>query len=700
MSDTADPGKHSSRADLTRCSPWLWPARGVWLGTIAFAVCLVGTELLRVESWRVLAVLALVGAGILAVLAWGDSQWSPAFPVDPATGPAYARLRVGKRLSSLIILAGAVLLSALSHVAFLAAPRETFGVAGCLWVAAIALIIAAAALQSNAESPFNHDGAGAAPAWRWWEVAIVASIAVLALALRVWNLRDVPFNIYPDEVMTGLVAERAYLSGPGPAPCLFSTLWSDIELPALWFSIVAAVLKLGGIGLATVRLPAALFGAATVLPFYGLVRGVWGRVAAMAGATIMAVSAANVHYSRMALSNITTPFFWVVCFFFLIRGLRSRRPVDWTLAGLAAGVSEHFYYGTRLLPFILVGFIVYLLLVHWSEAKRYITQIAWLVLGYLVGLGPLLSYFLTHPGLYYGRGAGLMTWNRIPARWHDLQQMWTTLWPIMSENLLGISTHSAQDIMYYAPLLLGTEAALLVLGVALLVWRWRQPAAFLILLSGLAVIFVGGTLILYSNSSPPMPAHWTPALPAFYAAIAMPIGAWVGSARVWLPGRRRWITTAVVVIGLVTLAYANIHFYFYEYHADPENLTNDRYKVAQRLYEVQTIQSRYMASLGVAYRVIVVGKSPYPYDPQITRYLVPDQEYIPIYHPEAQLSLTSAAGKGLAFLFFPGNEQYQELIRQRYPGGTQGEVRNQVGRHVFYTYVVAPELSRSDSQRR
>jgi 4-amino-4-deoxy-L-arabinose transferase-like glycosyltransferase len=192
----------------------------------------------------------------------------------------------------------------------------------------------------------------------------------------------------------------------------------------------------------------------------------------------MAFSAVNVHYSRMALSNITTPFFWAVCFFFLTRGLRSRKPADWTLAGLAAGISEHFYYGTRLLPFILVSFVVYLLVFHWLEAKRYVTQLGWLALGYLIGFGPLLSYFLTHPGLYYGRGVGLMTWNRIPVTWHDLQKMLNTLWPIMSENLLGISTHSAQDIMYFAPLLLAAEAALLVLGVAVLVWRWRHPAAF------------------------------------------------------------------------------------------------------------------------------------------------------------------------------------------------------------------------------
>jgi 4-amino-4-deoxy-L-arabinose transferase-like glycosyltransferase len=514
------------------------------------------------------------------------------------------------------------------------------------------------------------------------------------------GLERCAFNIYPDEIMTGLVAERAYVNGAGPAPCLFSTLWSDIELPALWFAIVAGALKLGGIGLAAVRLPAALFGAATVLPFYGFVRGVWGRIAAIAGASIMAFSAANVHYSRMALNNITTPFFWTACFFFLMRGLRSRRPTDWTLAGLAAGVSEHFYYGTRLLPFILIAFVVYLLAVHWSEARRYLRQIGWLILGYLIGFGPLLSYFVTHPGLYYGRGAGLMTWNRTPASWHDLQQMWSTLWPIMSENLLGISTQSAQDIMYYAPLLLPAEAALLVLGVALLTWRWRHPAAFLVLLSGLGVLFVGGTLVLYPNSSPPMLAHWTPAFPAFYAAIAVSVGAWVESAEVWLRGSQRLITIALVVLGLLTLAYTNINVYFYRYYPDPESLRKERYRAAQRLYEVQTTQSRYMGTLGPAYRVVVVGQSPYPYDPETTRYLVSAQEYITIRDPLGQLSLDQVTAKGLAFLFFPGSEQYREIIRERYPDGMEEEVRNPVGRHVFYAYVIKPQIIGSDSQPR
>jgi len=58
--------------------------------------------------------------------------------------------------------------------------------------------------------------------------------------------------------------------------------------------------------------------------------------------------------------------------------------------------------------------------------------------------------------------------------------------------------------------------------------------------------------------------------------------------------------------------------------------------------------------------------------------------------PQKQLSLEPVGEKGLAFLFFPGNEQYQERIRERYTRGRAG--------HLFYTYVVERETVRSNSQ--
>ena len=41
--------------------------------------------------------------------------------------------------------------------------------------------------------------------------------------------------------------------------------------------------------------------------------------------------------------------------------------------------------------------------------------------------------------------------------------------------------------------------------------------------------------------------------------------------------------------------------------------------------------------------------------------------------------------KRVAFLFFPGNEQYQQTTHELFPGGKHGEVTSRHGKHLFYT---------------
>jgi hypothetical protein len=631
--------------------------------------------------------LLLIGAAVLAVIIWGPQKWMPAFPRHPV-----ARI-VNLDCSRFFCLFGVVsafLLALAADLRYLAAPNETFGLAGILWLAGIGVLLSATCAWSHSAT----DPAGEPHLTRWptWEIVLLGGLVLVALLTRVWGLPGFPDNIYPDEIMTGTLASQSYINQTGSGPSVFSVLWNGIDLPALWFWIVSLFLKVGGSTLATLRLPAALFGAATVVPLYGLIRGTWGRHAAIAGAAIMAFSASNIHYSRLALNNITTQFFWAVCFFFLWRGLRSRRPFDWVLAGLSAGLSEYFYYGTRLLPFLLLVFICYLLAFHSPQARQYLGYF-WLLAGsYLLGFGPLLFHFIRHSNLYFGRGASLMIWSpHIPTGLRDFQSTWKTVSPVIFENLLGISTHSSQDIIFYAPLLLPAEAALLVLGVALLLWHWRHPVAFLMLTATLGVLLVGGTLVASPNSVPPMINHWTPAFPMFYAALAVPIGAWMTSAQAELPLRLRWILPVALAIGLSLLGWLNLDFYFHRYYADPASLKSRAYRQAQQNYEIQTAQSRYQASLGPEYHVFTVGRqgSP-PYDPVTTRYLGANQEWTMLTNPAAELLSINAGSKGLAFLFFPGNEQHRQLTHDLYPGGMDGEVTTKPGQHLFYVYMLTP----------
>lgn len=697
--------------------------RGVWLGAVAYAVALWATLNLHDPPARGWAMVLLISAGIAGVGAWSRQRW--AFPFETHLPALSLTGQHNRRAFSFVGILSAGGVSLLAGAQWNAHPAETFGLAGWLWILSMLLLVISAAswphsgLTPRAARPSTSMRSIGEVSWgkilprvrgpwlaprskelipvdgpilarrvddlgsqRWpvWEIAAFAGVAALSFGLRLWDLAHFPFAIHSDEIITGRIATVGF-GGPVQIS-IFSTTWYGIDLPALWFKGVQTSLQAGGYTLAALRLPAALFGAATVFPVYGLIRGIWGRAAALAGGAIIAVSASNIHFSRVTLNNIVTPFFWATCFYFILRGLRTRRPLDWALAGIAGGLSEHFYYGTRLLFMILIVFACYLLVFHWRQGWTYLGQFTLAALGFVVAFGPLLFYFLHNPGLYFGRGASVLTWNHIPNSWDDLALMWNTLWPLIQQNLLTFSTFPANDSVYFGSLLMPLEAALLVLGTALLIWRWRHPAAFLMLLAGVSVLFIGGTLV----PGPGFIAHWTPAFPVFYVAMAIPVGAWAALGWKALPGMWRAIIPATTLAVLALVAYLNVDFYFNHYYAiRPE-------------FEIRAYQSRLQAGLGTDYIVRNVGTTWQPYDPETNSYLIKGQDGAQITDPAHELPVPNPQGKGLAFFFLPDNEQNLPLVKSLYQGGTLHEILAHDGKtHLFYIYELTPEQVRSRS---
>ena len=249
--------------------------------------------------------------------------------------------------------------------------------------------------------------------------------------------------------------------------------------------------------------------------------------------------------------------------------------------------------------------------------------------------------------------------------------MWNTLWPLIQQNLLTFSTLPANDSVYFGPLLMPLEAALLVLGTALLIWRWKHPAAFLMLLAGASVLFIGGTLV----PGPGFIAHWTPAFAVFYIAIAVPVGAWVSRAGTSWPASGAPLPLRLYWRSLLLVALFNIDFYFNHYYAvRPE-------------FEIRAYQSRLQANLGTDYIVRNVGTTWQPYDPETNSYLIKGQDGAQITDPSRELPVANPQGKGLAFFFLPDNERYLALVQLLYKGGTLQNILAHDGKtHLFYIY--------------
>ncbi len=296
-------------------------------------------------------------------------------------------------------------------------------------------------------------------------------------------------------------------------------------------------------------------------------------------------------------------------------------------------------------------------------------------MGFLAGFGPLLGTFLLHPDLWSERGLNeLNVPAAVPATVEALVKDWNILAPLAWENFLSLSVLPAEDRFYFAPFLLAPEALLLILGTAALIWSWRRPGAFLLLLAAGGVLFTGGTLIEASRI--PAFVHWTPVFPIFYVAIALPLVAW---ARGWRRLDRRLGVLAAVLLagGLVWDSAANAQAYLGQYPA-----------AVPSWQSLDAAQGRLVAQQAPGTRLRFVA-APWPeFRPNIAAMMGPQVDSADLLNPSRELPLPGARGHDLAFAFYLDQEGYRPLVQALYPGGRLGAMRTPDGEHIATTYTV------------
>jgi len=117
----------------------------VWASPIVYLIALLGTWLLANESARSWAVLLLIAGAVMTVVLWGRQNWIPAFPSDATTPTSVNHSRLfylpGVTIAVLLVLA--------ADLRYAAAPNETFGIAGFLWIAGIGFLLCSAFVGSN-----------------------------------------------------------------------------------------------------------------------------------------------------------------------------------------------------------------------------------------------------------------------------------------------------------------------------------------------------------------------------------------------------------------------------------------------------------------------------------------------------------------------------------------------------------------------
>jgi hypothetical protein len=176
------------------------------------------------------------------------------------------------------------------------------------------------------------------------ELLFLGIVLLLGLFLRFHRLNDYPPPggiSWNDEAQMGKDAHEFLRGRAHPWQFPFS-----VYLPVLSFMVF-------GESVLALRLPFILMGFAMLIPFYLFVRDLFSPRIALLGISLLAISRWHISFTKLVLPSTPTALLGLLSFYFLFRGLRTKRKMNYALAGMAMALGLYSHASYRIVPLII-----------------------------------------------------------------------------------------------------------------------------------------------------------------------------------------------------------------------------------------------------------------------------------------------------------------------------------------------------------
>ena len=371
-----------------------------------------------------------------------------------------------------------------------------------LWLAALILLLigawfigavgrgsprAATALTTWSDSPQN----------RWLEVVAFLLIFALAIFLRTYRLNSIPPGIYVDET-NGALDALYILEGRDVSP--FGTGWYGTPNAFLYF--MAGIFKVFGATWLSLKLVSLIAAILTVPAIYLLGRLMFGPLAGLSAMLLMAVSRWHLSLSRWGWNETAPPLFQILATFFLIRGLRDRRALDYALSGVLMGLSIYTYLSARLAAATLLLYILYWLFSDPSGLRASLRR-SWLGLVILgvaatVTVAPIAVTYITDSFTFNNRVAEISVFRDIRDQ-GSLAPLTQNIGDIL-KFFHQTGDHQGKHNLPDEPMTDPFTGLLFAIGVAYAIVGWRDQRRVLLILW--LVLGLAGSILSSQQESP------------------------------------------------------------------------------------------------------------------------------------------------------------------------------------------------------
>jgi 4-amino-4-deoxy-L-arabinose transferase-like glycosyltransferase len=349
---------------------------------------------------------------------------------------------------------------------------------------------------------------------------LIVGILLLAWGLRLCCLDTIPPGWRDDELIEIYALSGEVLAG---RPTFYFTGASGHE--PLYHTLRAGAIALWGVNSLTNHLLPIVSGTLAIPLTYRLSRRLFGRKIALLAAVLMAVGFWPLMYSRFGVRHQMLVPLALAVFYFLWPAERSssaKARARGVAGGVALAAALYTYTASRLIPFLLLAFGLYLALCHRERFRRWWRPLLMALLLATVLTAPM--WFAIARGRSEAAALGVGADARLAELAVPLRELQTgNLRPLL-ENVwttLGMFHATGDPEWLYnvadRPVFNLLGGVLLWVGAAICLFRWRQPRYFFLLLwlgFGLAPTFISVPPASLSHSILAQPvAYILPILP-------------------------------------------------------------------------------------------------------------------------------------------------------------------------------------------
>jgi len=507
------------------------------------------------------------------------------------------------------------------------------------------------------------------------ETVAVVGLMLVAGALRFWSLESVPTVLSGDEASMGLEAARV-LAGRLTNP--FATGW--LSHPTLYFFMQAPFVWLFGRTVSALRISSALVSTLTVPLLYLWARRLFGRRVALLATMMLTGYHFAIHFGRLGMNNAWDPALALAALYGLDRAITERSRGWALLVGLSGGMGAYFYMGARMVPILMVAYVLLVSRGERGSWRRALPLLVLVAVGAVISAAPLAMFWRAHPADMMARwrmlAIGPSGWLAGEAARRGVSEL-TVFLGQLAKAALGWVYYTDPTFHYRATIpLLGLGSAIFFLfGLLAAARRWQYAGEALLLIWMALVVLLGGALL----ENPPSSPRYVMAIPAAVTLVALGVDDL--SRRLAsvcaIPASAAAALSGLVVVGLsVSSARYYLHTYTpLEVYGGPN--THVAHGVA-----------RHLQRLGDPVTCYMMGAPRIYYDFATIPYLNPDVEGEDVV--EAMLSeqdVPEAFGRTV-FIVLPERSWELEAVEARYPGGTLRRHVDERGQVLFASYLV------------